>query len=144
MEPDDPGYGMILSNKDDKFRFYRTTLRSVAMNQWLVRVDMLPAGQNEIQLARKRLTVVEKRGEDPPYDLTRQRDEDISEECATLQGESTTQSTTKPSSNKKINYPEVSEQKFLDLPPVDQGSLKTFQYKYGMKMTRRSPGGSWE
>ena len=105
MEPDDPGYGMILLNKDDKFRFYGTTLRSVAMNQWLVRVDMLPAGQNEIQLARKTLTVVEKHGEEPPYDPNRKRDEVISEECATLQGESTTESTTEPSSNNKNQLP---------------------------------------
>ena len=132
ISPDDPGYAMIMSNKDDKFRFYGTTLRSVAMNQWLVKLDMLPAGQNEVQMARKTLSVVEKHGEEPPYDPTRKRDEDIAEECATIVGESTpTPSTTEPSINKKINYPEVSEQKFLDLSTEDQGKAETFVYKYG-------------
>ena len=60
------------------------------MNQWLVHLDILPAGHNEVQLSYKTLTVVEKHGEEPLYDPSCQRDEDISEECATLK-ENTTQ-----------------------------------------------------
>jgi hypothetical protein len=132
MSPDDPGYAIIVLNKDDGFQFYGTTLHSVAMNQWLVQIDMLPTGHNEVQLTHKTLSVVEKHGEEPPYDPTRKRDEDIAEECATIEGESTTtQSTTKPRNNKKINYPEVLEQKFLDPTIGEQRKAETFVYKYG-------------
>ena len=72
-----------MSNKEEKFRFYGTTLRFVAMNQWLVHLDILPAGYNEVQLSHKTLTVVEKHGKELLYDPSCQRDEDISEECAT-------------------------------------------------------------
>ena len=101
MSPGDPGYAIILLNKDDRFRSYGNTLHSVAMNQGLVQIDMLPAGQNEVQLVCKTLSVVEKHGEEPPYDPTRKRDEDIAEECATIEGEnSMTDSTTKPRNKK--------------------------------------------